>query len=114
MSETVHYIGTATKVFLPKGETAIDYANRILKGRNKVVADYYEDAIECLTNLFGDEYFYHKRDKVLYIITKTEHSQDDEIIKAEKTENGIINYELRYYNGGAGFDECMDEAFDKI
>ena len=34
--------------------------------------------------------------------------------KSYTKKDGTIEYELRYYNGGAGFGECMEEAFDKL
>lgn len=35
-------------------------------------------------------------------------------IEALKEGNGTIEYEVRFYNGGVGFSECLEEAFDKI
>ena len=114
MSETVHYRGIATKIEQPNDKTLLDVAKQILVERNKEIADYYYDAIECLTQEFYNEFFYHKKTQTLYSITKTEHDLDDEIIKAVVINDDKIAYELRYYNGGAGFEECMEEAFDKL
>jgi hypothetical protein len=114
MSKTVHYRGVATKIEQPHDKTLLDVVKGILKERNYVVADYYNNALECLTQEFCDEYFYHPKTQTLYSITKTDHDLDEEIIKAEPKDDGTIEYELRYYNGGAGFEECMEEAFDKL
>ena len=114
MSETVHYKGIATKIEQPNDKTLLDVAKGILKSRNKEIADYYDNAIECLVQEFYDEYFYHPKTQTLYSITKSAHDLEEEIIKAEPREDGTIEYELRYYNGGAGFEECMEEAFDKL
>ena len=114
MSETVHYKGIATKIEQPNDKTLLDVAKEILNDRNKEIADYYDNAIECLVQEFCDEYFYHPKTQTLYSITKTDHDLEGEIIKAETKEDGTIEYELRYYNGGGGFEECMIEAFDKL
>ena len=114
MSETVHYKGVATKIEQPNNQTLIDVAKDILKERNKEIDDYYDNAIECLTQEFYNEFFYYPKTQTLYSITKTDHDLEEEIIKAEPKEDGTIEYELRYYNGGAGFEECMEEAFDKL
>jgi hypothetical protein len=114
MSETVHYRGVATKIEQPNDQTLIDVAKAILKDRNKEIADYYDNAIQCLCEEFNDEYFYHPKTQTLYSITKTSHELDEEIIKAKLNQHGKIEYELRYYDGGAGFEECMEEAFNKL
>ena len=101
MSETVHYKGVAIKIEQPNDKTLLDVAKGILKERNYDIPDYYDNAIECLT-------------QDLYKITKEHHDLDEEIIKADLMDDGTIVYELRYYNGGAGFEECMEEAFNKL
>jgi len=114
MSETVHYKGIATKIECSnEGLNNNQMAEQILKERGKTVEDYYDSALECLCGEFYHEYFYHKKTDTLYKLENKEHEPDEEIIRAEdKTEN--IEYELRYYNGGAGFEECLEEAFDKL
>ena len=114
MSRTVHYRGVAKKVWQPMGLSLNDVAKTILRERNKEIADYYDDALECLVDSFYQEFFYHKKTETLYQLDNNEHEPDDEIIRAHKNKDGVIEYELRYYNGGAGFDECLEEAFDKL
>jgi len=38
--------------------------------------------------------------------------ENEGILKGRNKEDGTIEYELRYYNGG-GFVECLEEAFNK-
>lgn len=114
MSETVHYRGIATKIEQPNNRTLIDVAKDILKERNKEIADYYENALECLCDSYHHEFFYHPKTQILYKLDNNEHDPNGNIIRAEQREDGVIDYELRYYNGGAGFEECMEEAFDKL
>lgn len=114
MSKTVHYKGIAKEIKSGGRKKLIQAAEEILKLKNKEVSDYYEDALECLIYDFEDEFFYHRKTKKLYAITKKELEPYDDIISAEIKPNGTIEYELKYYNGGAGFHECMEEAFDKL
>ena len=114
MSETVHYRGVATRIEQPNNKTLMEVAEGILKERNKQIDDYYKDAIECLCDEFYGEYFYYPATQTLYSITKEELDAYDDIIIADKKEDGTIEYELKYYNGGVGFDECLEEAFDKL
>ena len=114
MSETVHYKGIATKIEQPNDKTLIQVAEGILSDRHEEVKDYYDNALECLCDVYYEEFFYHKAKQTLYSITKTDHDLEEEIIKAEPRADGRINYELKYYNGGAGFEECMEVAFDML
>lgn len=40
--------------------------------------------------------------------------EDDELIEATQDEEGIISYKLRWYNGGASFDEVFEEAVSRL
>jgi len=113
MSETVYYKGIATKIE-PEGKTLIEIAEEILKEKGIDFDDFFKDTLEQLSCDFYDEYFYHKKTKTLYKITKESFNLEEEIIRADKKDDGTIEYELRYYNGGGGFEECLEEAFDKL
>lgn len=114
MSETVHYKGTAKRVDL-KGLTNEEFALEYIKGQGKDIPTYYTNTVEYLREIWSSYFFFYPKTQSLYEITKIGVDLDDEIIKAEfDPTNDIINYELRYYNGGAGFEECLEEAFDKI
>lgn len=114
MSETVHYKGVATKIEQTNDKTLIDVATDILKERNKKIDKYYDNAIECLIDEFPDEYFYYIETQTLYNITRTSYDLDAEIIKAKLNSDNSIEYELKYYNGGGSFVECLEEAFNKL
>lgn len=115
MSETVHYRGRAIKVAVGL-ENSKEYSMSILRERNKTVEDYYEgNVIECLCDNYDDEFFFHPKTNNIYKLeSKNDIDIDEEIIKAQEVSDGVIEYELRYYNGGAGFAECLEEAINKI
>ncbi len=113
MSETVHYRGKLTEIKPTATRTTEFIARRILiEDRGLEKSTFYETYLEALCDELYDEYYSHKGK--LYKITKEDVGIDDDIITARQNEDGTIDYELRYYNGGAGFGECMDEALDNI
>jgi hypothetical protein len=113
MSETVYYKGTAIEI-KPKGKTLNDVAENILKNQNKEIPSYYSNAIECLCDEYYNEYFFHEKTQKLYKLDTDGYEDDGDIIRASKNEDESISFELRFYNGGASFDECLEEAFDNL
>lgn len=114
MSQTVHYKGKANLVDL-NGLTNEEFAEKFIKAQGRVKPSYSDSSLEYLTDRWGDLFFFYPRNQFLYEITLETINEDEEIIKAEfDSASEGINYELRYYNGGAGFEECLEEAFDKI
>ena len=111
MSETVHYKGKAVKIDCKNIE---EYALKVLEKKSKEREDYYDTAIEQITQDYYEEFFYDSEKEILYSITYESHDLEEEIIKAEKQPDGSIAFELRYYNGGAGFEECLQEAMNKL
>jgi hypothetical protein len=114
MSETVHYKGIATKIYQSSGQTTSQKAEEILKNRNKEIASYYNNPLECLCNEYDEEFFYHSKTDSLYKLTCENIDESDDIIRAKEISKDSYEYELRFYNGGAGFRECLEEAFDKL
>ena len=115
MSKTVHYKGIATKIKSISIQDLQEFAENELILRNKEVSDYYENNfLECLCDTYYEEYFYHPKTNSLYAITREDIDSDEDIIRANVLKNETIEYELRFYNGGAGFSECLEEAFDNL
>tara|TARA_R110000822_G_scaffold290310_1_gene412355 strand:- start:79 stop:426 length:348 start_codon:yes stop_codon:yes gene_type:complete len=115
MSETVHYKGQVIRV--AEGlESSQEYAAKVLEDRNQTVSDYYNGhTISCLCDSYEEEFFFHEKKKNLYkIYSKEEIESNDEIMTAKVINEGVIEYELRYYNGGVGFEECLEEALNKL
>jgi hypothetical protein len=114
MSEYEHYRGKAVKIELAQDQSVDDYALVVLKSRGHKLEDFYKNPTEQLCDDFYGEYFFYNKDKSLYTIYSKELNPHAEVIEAHKEVDGSIRFELRYYNGGAGFDECLSEAFDKM
>ena len=114
MSNIVHYKGKLERVSVGFVACVKD-AEKILKEKDAKEVCYYDNPVEQLCDDY-EEYFYHPKTETLYrIISKLSHEEDEEIITAKQTDDPFeIEYELRYYNGGAGFEECLEEAMDKL
>ena len=112
MSEVVHYIGKAKEV-----ETDLDledFAGQIVRDRNIKYREHYDSNLQCLSGELYKEYFYHNKSHKLYEIDYKENETYEDIIRASYTEGGDVSFELKYYNGGAGFGECLEDALDKL
>lgn len=51
------------------------------------------------------------------MVYKAEYEKKDasaDIFKATKNEDGTINFETKFYNGGCSFNEALEEALKKI
>ena len=113
MSETVWYKGKLTEIKPTQTRTTEFTARKILvEDRGLEKATYHETYLEALCDELYEEYYTYKGK--LYKLTKESYEYDDDIIRASNNVDGTIEYELKYYNGGAGFGECMDEALDKL
>lgn len=110
MSETVHYKGTLRP--LPKliGETLEEQCKRLMM--DKEIPSYYEDYKEFLTSEHYEKMII--LEDTVYQVEKTDIDPFDDIFNAHLEENGDIKFELKYYNGGCGFDEAIEEALEKI
>lgn len=109
MSEMVHYKGTL--YLIPRlNETLEEQCKKIL-GNVELDEDYnyYE---KMLLHTKYKEYIIY--DDKLYSIKKNSLDPDANFFTANRITNGIINFEVRYYNGGTSFDEAIEYAFENM
>lgn len=120
MSEVVHFRGKIEEVKAHDNESMEDVAKRLLAENNIEMKDYYDSAIECLESesysatkgYYGEYILINER---LYKVVECQDiDPDEDIIRAEKNPDGTINFEVKYYNGGCGFSEAVEEAVNKI
>ena len=113
MSEMEHHIGKLKKVEPLENETTIQLMNRILFEHGKIeMPSYCSDIKDWFSDEFREKYFLHN--DIVYKVSDKEFEDDSDIIQAELESDGTIKYQLRYYNGGACFDECLEEALNKL
>ena len=89
MSETVHYKGK----LIPTGKTLKEFAPE-----SDDIYDHYYEAIEI--------------DGMVYTVEKKDIEPYEDIFRSTKNEDGSIDFEVKYYNGGCGFNEAIDTALD--
>ena len=89
MSETVHYKGKLT----PTGKTLSEFDPEA-----DDIYDHYQDAVEI--------------EGLVYTVEKESIDPDDSFFRSTKNEDGSIDFEIRYYNGGCGFNEAIDYALE--
>lgn len=109
MSEIKHYKGTLTKVEKLENETLEEQCKRILNYKD--LESYYDSYQEMLIDENDEQYIIHK--DTLYKVEERKEIYND-IFNAEKIDDNKISFEVKYYNGGCGFSEAMDEALNKI
>lgn len=70
---------------------------------------------EGLVDFIGDikrrKYYYHKGS--LYELDDKGLNADEDIFESTLEDDGTISYVVNFYNGGAGFEEVLEEILDK-
>lgn len=110
MSETVHYKGVLKSIERYANETLEDQCKRLLDG--KELPSYCDSYKE----FFLDEN-YQKAviiDGIIYRAVKEDVDPDSDIFRAKKINDNEIEFEVRYYNGGCGFNEAIDKALENM
>lgn len=118
MSETVHYRGKLVEIEATDTHTVNSRA-RLLCESFDIKEDvfwkkYYDgDYVNLLCNEKYDEYVC-ANNRLFKIESKESIDLEEEIIDVFDNEDGTFNYEVKYYNGGAGFEEVIEQAFNKL
>lgn len=110
MSETVHYKGVMKKAERLEGETLEEQCKRLIG--DKELPSYCDNYEEFLNNTFYQEMSI--QNGTIYHIKKEEIDLDEDIYQANLTDDGDIEFEVRYYNGGSSFDDALEEALKNI
>jgi hypothetical protein len=111
MSETEHFKGKLIKVELE--ESLEKTCEKILNEHGVKDNGYFESII-----LLFEDFFYTKEyaivDDVLYKLNFKRIEDEESIFTSEQNEDGSIDFEVKYYNGGCGFNEALEEALENI
>lgn len=111
MSETVHYKGILIEMEKLKNETLENQCKRLLN--NVELSDYCDTYQEMFEDEFYQQYFIFNN--IIYKVdNKQDIDPDDSIFIANKNENGTIEFEVKYYNGGCSFNEALEEALENM
>ena len=112
MSETEIVKGKLIPVDQGKSESLIDVCKRICDkfGVTGETFDGYD-----YDELMRDE-LYNKAvviNNIVYLIESKSFNYED-IFEAEKNDDGSINFLVKFYNGGCGLEEAIEEAVSRI
>lgn len=111
MSETKMFKGTMKEVALPDGQSVEQFAEKAL--RDKGVDDPWDgDWLSTLTLDYQDKFAF-VGDK-LYEMMDYKDISDEDICDASRNSDGSISFVVRYYNGGCGFDEVLEDAVEEL
>lgn len=105
MSQVDRYRGTAQKIEFPKGVDTFKEKITFLQGRGNVFEDldddedFWSDTVERI----GEDFYELKK------IAVSEYS-----ISAEADKDGLIHFDLCYYNGGCSFGEAFESAIEAM
>lgn len=98
MSETEHFKGKLT----PTGKTVEQYMKFV------DTPSCYDDKIEHFNDEFQDVAIEISGE--VYSIVRNEYEDGNDIFESSKNKDGTIDFQVKYYNGGCGFGEAMEEA----
>jgi hypothetical protein len=107
MSDVVHYRGTLQEIERFENESSEEQCKRLLQYTE--LEEFYDTYKEMLL----DRYCYDivELDGVLFRVTKENVNVDEDIFRLNRSEDGTMTFEVKYYNGGCGFTEAIEEAF---
>jgi len=113
MSETVHFRGKLKKIEVEDLDAfkkeAVDNYFKTAPTPNWYEGDY-EDFFD---DDFCEKYIVDKG-SVYEILSKEVTDADGDIYIANANSEGTIDYEVRYYNGGCGFSEAIEDALERM
>jgi len=109
MSETVYYKGKLIPVDFLINETLEERCKRII---GDVDLEDYESYQEMLIDDYNyyEDYVIHN--DILYSVKKNRLDPEQSMFVAKRdNDTGIVDFEVRYYDGGTSFDEAIKYAF---
>lgn len=110
MSETVYFKGLLKMVEKMEGETLEAQCKRLLGDAE--LPSYFESYQEYLLDEHDKEFVV--KDDILYQVEKHKIDPDTDVFRANLNEDGNIEFDVRYYNGGCSFDDAIHEALKTI
>lgn len=106
MSETEHRVGKLTPVEI--NGTIEETAEAILKADGVEPKEYYDTFLDQLEDVGYRQYVI--TDGKIYKVDMAEIDPYNDIFNATHNEDGTIDFEVKYYNGGCSFNEAIEEA----
>jgi len=113
MSEWEHLKGVAKLVKFEDGENIEAFCKRYLEECGRGKREYHDSYKEA----FEDEYCYEfvvVDDEIYDVRAVVEYEDNSDISKAERNDDGSIDIELKFYNGGIPFRAAFADAIREL
>jgi hypothetical protein len=117
MSNVVHYKGILFEVHPTEGKTIQEMAQQLFKDEGHEMSGYdkeYLYRVDWVRTLCSYSENYLTFNYKLYQIKKVGLDPNDDIIRASLNEDGSIDFEVKFYNGGASIQEAIESALKKL
>jgi hypothetical protein len=108
MSNTEHWRGELYRIGFDED---LAFADMVLKLKEdydmegfSIDRDIWCNSDETLVYYYGE----------FYSIDKEECNPDEDIIEASRDSRDVIQFETKFYNGGASFNECLVQALKDV
>ena len=113
MSEMVHYSGKLIEVERLENQSLEEQCKKIMQNEGNLPRYYdsYEEWLICDGSDKEDYIIYNSR---LYKANTKEIDPYGDVFIATKNDDGSINFEVQYYNGGCGFSEAVKYALENL
>lgn len=113
MSDDVHYKGKLKRLAVEGHEEIETYAKTYVEEQGDELKSYCDDYTEHLRYEYNDKFVVI--DDILWeVITKEEQDAYGSVFNLRHSKDDEYTYEVKYYNGGCGFEEALQEAFDEM
>jgi len=110
MSRTEHLVGKLKPV--KHGHDVEAVCKEILDNANVDKEEYYDSYQEKLADWSDGGYLVING--LVYQVEVNKQDPDTDIAKAKNNEDGTVDFEVRYYNGGCSFQEAVESALKTI
>ena len=113
MSDYEHQRGKIIKVVSETGVTLNQHCLNILKENNLEYDDWHKNPGRQIADDLYKEYVIIN--DVLYkYLELIDEDPYDSFVHLEEQDDGIINFSARYYNGGCGLSEMLEEGMENL
>jgi len=114
MSDYESHKGTLHPTEYTKREIVEEFINNYQD--TEYISDYKDKELtdDIIADIWWEIDNYIEVQGKIYRVQDTQFDPDSDIFEMEENEDGTLDYHLRYYNGGCGFQEAMETAARKL
>lgn len=114
MSDMVHYKGKIRKVDKLPGESLEDVCERVARQHGFTSLSRWCDSWEELVLDEAYEECAVVDDELFLVENKKRVFNEQDVFHASKNQDGSLDFEVLYYNGGTSFNEAIERALHNM